>query len=66
MRYGPTVYNGDLQGPVILTPVTDCLAVELSLPVFTTLVCRDWGSITDLPHARRTLYIYATAAVRRD
>ena len=39
------------------------IAVELSLPVFTTLVCRDRGSNPDLPHARRTLYLYANAAV---
>ena len=49
-----------------LTPVAESLAVELLhvLPVFTTRICRDRGSIPDLPHARRTLYLYATAAVR--
>ena len=31
-----SVYNGHLRGPVILTPIAQCLAVELSLPVFTT------------------------------
>ena len=29
-----------------LTPVAERLAVELSLPVFTTLVCRGWDSNT--------------------
>ena len=33
LRYGPTVYNGHLRGPVTLTPVAERLAVELSLPV---------------------------------
>ena len=48
-----------------LTPVAERLAVELSLhiPVFTTRVCRDRGSNSDLPNARRTFYLYATAAV---
>mgnify|MGYP003692190915 CR=1 FL=1 len=44
LRHGPTVYNGHLRGPVTLTPVPERLAVELSLPVFTTNVCRDRGS----------------------
>ena len=37
--------------------------MELSLPVFTTQVCRDRGFNSDLQHARQTLYIYAIAAV---
>ena len=63
--HGPTLYNGHLQGPVTLTPVAERLEVELSLhvPVFTTLVCHDRGLNPDLPHARRTFYLYATAAV---
>ena len=36
LRHGPTVYDGHLRGPVTLTPVAERLAVELSLPVFTT------------------------------
>ena len=63
LRHGPTVYNGHLRGPLTLTPVAERLAVELSLPVFTTQVCRDLGLNPDLLHARRTLYLYATAAV---
>ena len=63
VRHGPTVYNGHLRGLVTLTPIAERLAVELSLPVFTTWVCLDRGSNPDIPHARRTLYLYATAAV---
>ena len=51
--YGPTLYNGHLRA--------ERLAVELSLPVLTT--CPDRGSNPYLPHARRTLFLYATAAV---
>ena len=43
--------------------VAERLAVELSLPVLTTKVCRGRGSNPNLLHARGTLYIYATAAV---
>ena len=46
--HGPTVYNGHLRGPVTLTPVAERLALELSLPVFTTQVCCDRGSNPDL------------------
>ena len=52
--YWPTLYNGHLRGPVTLTHVAERLTVELSLPVFTTQVCRDPGSDPDHPHARRT------------
>ena len=31
--HGPTLYNGHLRGPVTLTPVAVCMAVELSLPI---------------------------------
>ena len=31
-----------------LAPIAERLAVELSLPVFTTYVCRDWDSNTQL------------------
>ena len=33
-----------VRGPVILTPIAERLAVKLSLPVFTTQVCRGWDS----------------------
>ena len=52
-----------IRGPVTLAPVAERLAVELSLPVFTTYVCRDRGSIPDLPHTRQTFYHWSTAAV---
>ena len=52
-----------LRGPETLTPTAERLAVELSLPIFTTWVYRDRGSNPDLPHARRTLSLYSTAAV---
>ena len=62
LRHEPTVYNAHLRGPVTLTPVADRLAMEMSLPVFTIQVCWDRGSNLYLPHARRTFYLYATAA----
>ena len=37
-----SVYNGHSRGPVTLTPIAEHLAVEMSLPVFTTYVCRGW------------------------
>ena len=55
MPHGPTLYNGHLRKPVTLTPVAERLEVELSLPVFTTQVCRDRGSNPDLPHASSKL-----------
>ena len=59
----PTLFNCHLRGPVTHTPVAERLAVELSLPVFKTQVCRYRGSSPDIQHARRTLHLYATAAV---
>ena len=38
--HGESVYNGHLRGPVSLTPTAERSAVELSLPVLTTQVCR--------------------------
>ena len=43
---GASVKNGHLWGPVTLTPIVERLAVELSLPVFTTWICRGWNSNT--------------------
>ena len=45
----PTLTRGicflwSLRGPMTLTPIAERLTVELSLPVFTTLVCRGWDS----------------------
>ena len=44
--YGASVNDGHLRGPVTLTPNAKRLAVGLSLPVFTTLICRGWDSTT--------------------
>ena len=39
--HGASVYNGHLRGPLTLKPIAKRLVVDLSLPVFTTLmVCR--------------------------
>ena len=35
--HGTSVYNSHLRGPVTLSPITERLAVELSLSVFTTV-----------------------------
>ena len=43
---GASVQNGYLRGPVTLTLIAEGLAVELSLPVFATYVCRGWDSNT--------------------
>ena len=40
--HGASVYNGHLRGPVTLTPITESLAVELSLSLFTTPGFRGW------------------------
>ena len=54
LRNGHTLYNGHLRGPLTPTPVAERLAVELSLPVFTTQVCRYQGSNPDLPRGERS------------
>ena len=40
--HGASIYNGHLRGPVTFAPIAKRLPVELSLPVFTTYVCRGW------------------------
>ena len=64
LGHGASVYNGHLRENVNLTPVAECLEVELSLPVFTTYVCRGWNSNTQ-PSACEVnaLTDYATGAV---
>ena len=37
---GASFYNGHLRGPVTLTPIAERLAVELSLLVLKTWICR--------------------------
>ena len=51
LRHGPNLYNGHLQGLVTLTHVAERLAVELSLPVFTT---RDRTPISRMRDERST------------
>ena len=50
LKHGASVYNGHCRGSVVVTvtsaPIAERLAVELSLPVFTTYVCRGWDSNT--------------------
>ena len=46
LRHMAFVYTGHLRGPVRITPIAELLGVELSLPVSTTRVCRDWDSNT--------------------
>ena len=62
--HGASVCNGHLRGLVTLTPIAELLAVELSLPVFTTKVYRGWDSNTQ-PSAcvANTLTHCTTAAV---
>ena len=42
--HGASFYNGHLWWPMTLTLNAERLAVELSLPVLTTYVCRCWDS----------------------
>ena len=58
-----TPYNDHPRRTMTPIPVVEYLAVELSLPFLTTEVFTDRESNPDLPHSRRTLYHYATAAV---
>ena len=44
--HGASVYNGHLRGPVTPSSIAERLAVEMSLPVFTTWICRGWESNT--------------------
>ena len=44
--HGATVHNGHLRGPLTITPITERMTLELSLPIFTTKVCRDSDSNT--------------------
>ena len=43
LSHGTSFEFGNLRGPVIVTYVAQCLAVDLSVPVFTTWVCRGLG-----------------------
>ena len=46
-QWGHTNCNGHLQGPLTLTIATECVPVDLSLPVLTK-VCHNRGSNSDL------------------
>ena len=60
--HGSSVHNGHLREPVTL--VIESSAVELSLPVFTTKVCRGWYSnIQPSAFKANALTHNATAAV---
>ena len=65
-----SVSNGHLRGPLTLAPVAEHLAVELLLSVCLFFidfkVYRDRGLNHDLPHARWTLYHWATAELTKD
>ena len=62
--YGISIYNGHLWGLVTLTPIVERLAIELSLPVFTTSVRRGWDSNTQPSTCEaNSLTHCATAAV---
>ena len=51
-------YNGHLRGPATLAPVAEHLAVELSLPVFTTKFRFGWDSNTQLANAQTNCYLF--------
>ena len=54
MWHGPTLYSCHLRGPMTLTSVAERLAVELSLPVFRTQICRYRGCNPDIHHTRQS------------
>ena len=62
MWHGPTLYSCHFRGPVALTPVAERLAVELSLPVLTSKVCRRWDSNIQ-PSACETNALFAGAVL---
>ena len=62
---GEASVHGHLRGPMKLTPFAERLAEELSLPVFTTSVCRDRDSNTQPSACRANILTNcATAAVK--
>ena len=58
-----SVYNGYLRGPV--TPIAERLAVELSLLVFTTRICRGWYSNTQTSACKAKALTQCTTPVVR-
>ena len=65
--HGTSVYKSHLRGPITLTSHAVLFAMALSLPVFTTKVCRGWDLNTQ-PSAcgANALTHCATAAVECD
>ena len=61
---GAFIYNGHFRGPLTITPVAECLAVELLQPVFNDLVLSRLRLNTQ-PSAceANALTNYATAAL---
>ena len=66
-RHGTSAHKSHLRGPVTLAPIAERLAVELSLPVFTTKVCGGWDSNTQPSANEANAFThFATAAARTD
>ena len=61
--HGASLNDGHQRGDVILTPVAERLAVELSLPVFTTLVFCGWDSNTQSSAWKANALAHCTTAV---
>ena len=64
------LYNGHLWGSVTLTRIAQRLAVELSLPLFMTKICRGWDSNTKSStceaNALRCINVYLTRRYLRN
>ena len=55
LRHGASVYNGYLRGPVTLTPVAECLAMELTCLFLRLRSLAAEIRAPNLPHGKRTL-----------
>ena len=60
---GASVYNGHFRVPVTPTIFAERIAVEMSLPVFTTEVCYGFDSKTQPSAYDANALIHATTAV---
>ena len=60
--HGASVYNGHFREPVTLTPIAEHLAVELSLPVFTTKVC--CGLDSNIQPSACVINLYIATSIR--
>ena len=58
-----SVHNGHLRGPETLKPIAERVAVELSLPLLRTKVCRGWDSNTKPSASVNALTHCATVTV---